>query len=59
MSLESTILADLYTRLNATGRGKHIHPFSYYHDSLTTLPPSGFVSVSQMDPADESGDVLR
>ena len=37
MSPESTTLADLYTRLNATGRGKHIYPFSYYHEALVEI----------------------
>ena len=32
-------LADLYTRLKATGRGKHIHPFSYYHEALLETVP--------------------
>lgn len=32
-------LADLYVRLKATGRGKHIHPFSYYHETLVESVP--------------------
>ena len=32
-------LAELYARLKATGRGKHIHPFSYYHEALVETVP--------------------
>ena len=39
MYLESTTLTDLYARLNATGRGKHIRPFSYYHEALIETVP--------------------
>ena len=39
MLLESATLADLYTRLKSTGRGKHIGPFSYYHEALVDTVP--------------------
>ena len=32
-------LADLDARLKATGRGKHIYPFSYYHEALVETVP--------------------
>ncbi len=38
-------LADLYTRLRATGRGKHIHPFSYYHETLVETVPGAFERI--------------
>lgn len=32
-------LTDLYARLKATGRGKHIYPYSYYHRALVETVP--------------------
>ena len=32
-------LVDLYSRLKATGRGKHIYQFSYYHGALIETVP--------------------
>ena len=39
MASRAGFLADLYARLKATGRGKHIHPFSYYHEALVETVP--------------------
>ena len=39
-------LADLYARLKATGRGKHIHPFSYYHRALVETVPGLMDEIS-------------
>ena len=39
MYLESQTLPDLYARLKSTGRGKHIGPFSYYHETLVDTVP--------------------
>ena len=39
MASRAGFLADLYARLKATDRGKHIHPFSYYHEALVETVP--------------------
>ena len=38
-NLGSPALTDLYASLKATGRGKHLYPFSYYHEELVDTVP--------------------
>ena len=37
--LNPAALTELHARLRDTGRGKHIHPFSYYHHALLATAP--------------------
>ena len=39
-SPRNTLLASVYHSLKATGRGKHVGPFSYYHLSLVRSVPT-------------------
>ena len=36
---DSPALADLHASLKGSGRGKHVYPFSYYHEELVNTVP--------------------
>lgn len=62
-ALPPPALADLAARLRATGRGKHIHPFSYYHRALIDTAPGASEAVrelrSRLGLADRAFNVVK